>query len=282
MPDYPDYELHRPPGGPIEPPPSNTGKWMVVAVLALVGAGAVWFALSRSPAPQPEAGDATAAAAPEPEMPPLGTTPAPIEVPPLDMSDAFVRELVRQLSSHPTIAAWLATDGLIRNFTVVVSNVADGRTPARQLQAVKPSERFVASERGGQLTIDPGSYRRYDRHVAALASIDPQQAARLYATLKPRIEEAYRDLGFPNTPFDRTLARAFVMLLNTPVVDRPVALEPSGASGYAFADPELETLPGAQRQMLRMGPDNVRKANASLRALALALGIPSAQLPPLR
>jgi hypothetical protein len=255
MPDFDDYELHPTPGGAPEPPSSssNAVKWIVLAILVIAAVCVVWFAMSRRSTPAPPATEtAIPPAAAEPQIPPLGTTPEAVEVPALDVSDGFVREAVRRLSSQPTIAAWLATDGLIRNFTVVVSTIADGKTPARQLRAVKPDAAFLVADRGGQLTIDPRSYARYDRYVDALASIDPAGAARLYATLKPRIEEAYRDLGFPNTPFDRTLTRAIVILLKTPTIDRPIAVKAAGATAFAFADPTLETLPGAQRQLLRM------------------------------
>ena len=53
--------------------------------------------------------------------------------------------------------------------------------------------RFFA--RGQELHISPRSYERYDYLADAAASIDPAGAARVYSTLKPRIEEAYRDLG---------------------------------------------------------------------------------------
>jgi release factor glutamine methyltransferase len=118
-----------------------------------------------------------------------------------------------------------------------------------------------------------------DRLAAAAASIDPAGAARLYATLKPRLEEAYRDLGYPQTPFDRTVERAIVLLLETPIVEDPVRVEPHGAAGYAFAAPELEGLTGAQKQLLRTGADNVRVIQSSLRAIAIALGIPASRLP---
>jgi hypothetical protein len=46
--------------------------------------------------------------------------------------------LVGKLSSHPAVAAWLTTNGLIRNGTLVVHNIADGQTPAKQLKPLKP------------------------------------------------------------------------------------------------------------------------------------------------
>ena len=65
--------------------------------------------------------------------------------------------------------------------------------------------------------------------------MDPAGAARLYATLKPRIEDAQRDLGSADT-FDHTLERAIVALLNTPVLDGSEALKPKGR-GSATATP---------------------------------------------
>ena len=211
---------------------------------------------------------------------PLGGDAAPIVLPPLDQSDPLVRELVKTISSHPRLAAWLATDGLIRNFTVVVANVAEGKTPAAHLRVLRPSSSFQVVERGGDLYVDPRSYERYDGLAAAVASIEPAGAARLYGTLKPRIEEAYRDLGFPETSFDRTLERVIVLLLETPVLDAAVRMrvEPRGI-GYAFADRDLEALRAAQKQLLRMGPRNVRIIQSSLREIALALGIPAERLP---
>ena len=49
--------------------------------------------------------------------------------------------------------------------------------------------------------------------------------ARLYATLKPRIQDAYRELGETSPDFDRTFERAIRELLKTPVVDATIALE---------------------------------------------------------
>jgi hypothetical protein len=42
---------------------------------------------------------------------------------------------------------------------------------------------------------------------------------------------------------------------------------------------ELETLTGSQKQLLRAGAANVRTIQASLRAMAVALGIPAERLP---
>ena len=123
---------------------------------------------------------------------------------------------------------------------------------------------------GGAVTIDRASYRRYDRYAQAVAAIDANGAARVYQTLKPRIDEADRNFGGAGN-FDTELERAISELLKVPVIDGDVALQPSGTGiGYVFADAKLEGLSAAQKQLLRMGPENVRTIQAKLREIANA------------
>ena len=194
-----------------------------------------------------------------------------IVVPPLDQTDALVRELLARLSAHPRVAAWLASDGLVRNFTVAVANVAEGRTPADHLKRISPQGKFAVVADGAAWRLDVQSYRRYDSHADAIASIDARGAARLYATLKPRIEEAYAELGKPHGTFDRALQRAIAHLLETPVVEGGVRLERVPA-GYAYTNASLESLSSAQKQLLRMGPRNMKIVQAKLREIGLAAG----------
>jgi len=194
------------------------------------------------------------------------------------MSDAIIRELVGKLSAHPRVAAWLATDGLVRNFTVVVVNIAEGRTPAPQLRRLRPTGAFRVSQRGSDTVIDPRSYDRYTTLAEASASLDPAGSARLYTALKPLIDQAYAELGYPDIPFDRMLERAVIRLLDTPVVEDPIRVKPEGI-GWVYADARLEDLTGAQRQLLRMGARNQQVVQESLRNIALALGIPAQRLP---
>ena len=209
--------------------------------------------------------------------PPLGGKGDPITLPPLDQSDTLVRTLVQALTESPAVMSWLPTNGLIRNFTVVVSNIAEGPTPAKHVKVLRPAAPFRIISRDGSTFVDPRSYDRYTTIADAIASVSPAGAAKLYATLKPRIEDAQRDLGSADS-FDRTLERAIVVLLGTPAIDGSERLKPKGI-GYGFVDPRLESLTPAQKQLLRMGPRNVRVIKTKLREIAVALGIPPAHLP---
>ena len=273
-----DLDLHRTAGEPPldEPPARRAGSvWMAVVLLVAAAAAAyLAFGWRQRPAPAQQAAPAPAASS---ASPPLGGTGAPITLPPLDASDTLVRTLVQALTESPAVMAWLPTTGLIRNFTVVVANIAEGPTPAKQLKMLKPPAALRIVPRDGGTTIDPRSFDRYTTIADATASIDAAGAAKLYGTLKPRIADAQRDLGSAE-PFDRTLERAIVALLNTPAIDGSERLKPKGI-GYGYADDRLETLTPAQKQLLRMGPRNVRVIKTKLRDIAIALGIPPSHLP---
>jgi hypothetical protein len=274
MPDVSDYELFKT-TDPHAPSRRSVAVWIAVAVI-LAAALVTLFMLvwHRKSTPTPAA--VHTEAPPRPPRP-LGGDAEAIALPPLNETDALVRELVQKVSSHPRLAAWLATEDLIRDFTIGVANVAQGQSATRQLTVLRPSSSFQVIQRGNDLAIDPRSYKRYDGIAAAAQSIDAAGIARVYATLKPRIEEAARELG--DASFDRTLEKAIVQLLNTPIPDDPILVQTKGI-GYSFVDPKLEALTNGQKHLLRTGPQNARAIKESLRKIALALGIPEERLPP--
>ena len=261
--------------------PPNRPSWpiIVIGLLAVAAGFAIYLVFGRQTTAPVNEQPAAAAAAPERPPSPLGGPADAVTVPPLDDSDPLVRQLVGRLSSHPSVAAWLATDGLIRNFTVVVANISEGRSPSTHLRSVKPTGSFSVGTRGGAQFVEPRSYQRYDALADAVASIDAAGSARLYATLKPRIEEAAGELGYAPGSFDRMLEKAIATLLSTPDGASGVAMHPRGAVGYAYADEGLESLGGAQKHLLRMGPRNERLIKDTLREIAAALGIPAERLP---
>jgi hypothetical protein len=281
MNEEPDLDLYRPEvetaASGESPTPRPVGLWIAIALFVVVCAIAAYLVFYWRPASAPQSAAAPKSTAVTEPLPPLGGEPDRIALPPLDASDTLVRTLVQRISESPAVMAWLPTAGLVRNFTVVVTNIAEGATPAKLLKVLKPSGSFRVVQRGGGTFVDPRSYDRYNSIADAVTSIDPTAAAKLYATLKPLIEQAHRDLGGQNESFDRTLQRSIAALLDTPIPDAPPQLRPKGI-GYAYADDRLENLTAAQRQLLRMGPRNARIVQRQLRQIALALGVPASRI----
>lgn len=234
---------------------------LVIAAVAVIAAGGgVYYWLTR-PAADP---GTTTTEATVPAARPAAPAEPPIEVPPLADSDPVVRKLIAALSAHPLIARWLTTNGLIRNMAVVVENIAYGALPSTHLRPLRPAGPFRVLDRGGQIVADPRNYARFDGIADAVASVDAAGAATLYRGLRPRLQEAYAELG-REEPFDDALRKAITLLLEVPVPAGNVRLEPESAVEYRYADPALQRLSPAQKQLLRMGPRNVPLIQGKLR-----------------
>jgi hypothetical protein len=279
--DYPIGPERSSPAPPAPPRKDRWRAWLVLGFCMAVTAVLAAFFLMR---PSSDRGATASASKVEgadqkapPATGPLGPTVEPRELPPLDLSDPLVRELLSGLSSRPELAAWLATDGLIRNVVASVDAVANGTTPSTQLRRLAPGRPFSVEARGEDFVIDARSYERYDGIADTVASLDADGLARAYSTLRPRLQEAYRELGYPDGNFDDAVQRAIARLLNTPMPEREVSVQPAPVL-YQFTDQRLERLTPAQKQLLRMGPRNVRLIQAKLRDIAHALGIPAERL----
>jgi hypothetical protein len=96
--------------------------------------------------------------------------------------------------------------------------------------------------------------------------------------MRPRLDEAYRELGYPDGRFDAAVERALARLLSTPSIEGDAEVTPSPVL-YKYADDRVERLTPAQKQLLRMGPRNAKLVQDKLREVAVALGIPNASLP---
>lgn len=239
---------------------------IIAVVLVLVLGGAGWWMFRPAPTgnASPQAVNATEAPIDKPASP-------PIDLPPRDQMDGFLRPLLAALSARPELARWLATDDLIGQLAAAINQAAAGGSPARDFKVVAPTTPFVTSGRGSTRAIDPASYKRYDGLVQTVTSIDASNVARIYKTIRPRLNEAYRGMGHPNGDVDQAVQQAIEVLLETPAVKDPVAIVEGGAFGWVYANDDLEGLEPTQKQLLRMGPAHADALKVWLRALQNAL-----------
>lgn len=233
-----------------------------VIILAVI-VGAWW--MSRTPATPPQRAKAVTST-----EAPITTTPPP-ELPALDQMDPMMRSLLGALSKHPELAKWLATDSLIKQLAMAIDAAAQGRSPARNFKVVAPASAFTLARRNNRRTIEPASYKRYNALVDAVTSMDAAGVAKAYKTIKPRLNEAYRNNGHRDGDVDQAIHAALNKLLDTPVVKDPVALTEGPGARWEFNDPHIEALDASQKQLIRMGPDHVSALLVWLRAVDAAL-----------
>ena len=256
----------------------RTATLSAAGALVLIVGAALYLGFGPDGASEPP----PQAAVPPAERPPPAPAPEPPEEPepepiPLDASDELVRELLPTLTEHPRLATWLVTDDLVRRFVVAVDNVADGSNPARHVPFMRPRSRIRTRTDGAGQRLDPASYGRYDELTRILGALDVAGAAEIYRRLEPLLNEAYGELGYPDTPFSVALRRAMVRVLEAPAIAPDPVVVPV-ASFFAYEDELLEELPPVEKQLLLLGPDNLLAVQAAVRELANAIGIPD--LPP--
>lgn len=273
MSDETDLDLYRASGSELDPapPPDPPSPWPVIAGVLLIAAVALaffWVRPQRADAPPP-ASAAAPASAPA-ATPPASEREVRTTLPPLDETDPAVREIVGALSAHPLVAAWLGGDQLLRGATQILVSISEGQALPPSVRRFAPSGVFAVRVAGGRAVIDPACYRRYDAVAAAVSSVDAAAAGRVYRTLRPRLDEAFKELGMAGS-IDDLVSRAAGQVLAVPVTDGDVAVVPEGIV-YAYADPRLEALPPVSKLLLRMGPDNLRTIQGKARALLAETG----------
>jgi hypothetical protein len=110
------------------------------------------------------------------------------------------------------------------------------------------------------------SYERYDDVTDAVTALDADVVVNTFHTLRPLYEQAFEQLGLDPEDFDNAVIRTLDLILATPEVTEPIALKPKSVV-YLYADPALESLPALQKQLLRTGPDNLRRIKQQARML---------------
>ncbi|MTJ02107.1 DUF3014 domain-containing protein [Idiomarina piscisalsi] len=203
------------------------------------------------PAKQPEE-------APEPEQ---------IALPELNNSTPTV---LQELDSSDINIRPLKSSQLIRDAVVLADNISNGSIVRDRTIVQRPDGRFSVIKVDGELYIDESSYRRYDALVDWFISLDAYALADNYELFKPLVQEAYAEIGYPDSDFDNTLMEAIDVLLSTPVPEGLVEVKADSVM-YTYADDAYEALPAAQKQLLRMGPDNIERIKQKLREIQKAL-----------
>ncbi|MDX3774468.1 DUF3014 domain-containing protein [Chromatiaceae bacterium AAb-1] len=214
---------------------------------------------------------------PEPELPPQEPEPEPepevIEqpepepvkpLPGLDQSDTDVREHLLALNWRAGLASLFVTEDILRNVVVQVDNIAEGQLISGHNVLTPLEQEFQVTEQQQVYVADEQNFRRYTPYIQLLESVPAARVLALYQRYEPLLQQAYEELGYPDSSFKSRLLQAIETLLDTPDISYPVLLERPSVM-YTYADPELEALPAAQKQMLRLGAENQKRLKVLLR-----------------
>ncbi|MAF74971.1 MAG: DUF3014 domain-containing protein [Pseudomonadota bacterium] len=274
---------------------SNTARWVVaVIIVAIIIGGVSWWMLSGSnnneakqtqsmdlpkqpeeapavepkkpePQPQPEP-DPEPAATPEPTTEVVEEPEPAITLPDLNESTPTV---LQELDNSGIEIQPLKSSQLIKDAVVIIDNLRNGMLVTDRTVVQRPDGRFSVIEVEGDLYIDEQSYQRYDPIVDWFTSLDANALVDNYELFKPLLQEAYGEIGYPDSEFKNAIIEAINVLLETPVPESLVQVDDDSVM-YTYHDSSLEALPPAQKQLLRMGPNNIERIKAKLREVKAA------------
>lgn len=190
----------------------------------------------------------------------------PEQPPELNDSDDDLLTQLQGLTSLKGIVAWSDAADLARRFVVLIYNLAEGEVAHKSLPLNNPDSTFSANGQGASLRIAAASYQRYDAYAEAFASMDSERAVAIYRFFWPALNSAFAELGEPKKSLHNEAMKALDHLLATPDIGDEIKLV-QPAVYYRYADPELERLSAAQKQMLRLGAKNRALIKAKLQEI---------------
>ena len=261
-------------------------KWLIALLLAGAAAATAWFLWERTePQPvAPMAVEQTRVEEAEPAEPlhpvePLEVIPGEgelVELPPLEESDSYFALALLDVFG-PELESLLADEALIDKTVATVDNLTRGRIAEKVRPLGRPSGNFIVTRAGdnGPIYLSPDNYDRYKPLVDMATNADMDEVVAAYRRFYPLLQEAFSQLGYPDSYFNDRVVAVIDHLLTTPQPEGPIRLVRPHVL-YEFSDPALEALSSGQKLLLRMGPDQA----ASIRTVLEDFRARIAQPPP--
>lgn len=247
----------------------KTTRWLLGIVLMAAAATAIylWLQVQRPPPQSFEPLRPTSQAPKEPAI----RYPIPEEaqaqaVPPLDDSDASVRDALAGVIGRKALKDLFYPERIVRHIVVTVDNLPR-KTAAVRLFPVKPAAGTFRTTKSGQgLVISAQNAARYTPYVRIAEAVDSRKLVDTYMHYYPLFQRAYRELGYPDGYFNDRLVAVIDHLLAAPEVEGPIAVVQPHVM-YRFADPALETASAGHKIMIRMGRGNAMKVKNKLQEI---------------
>jgi hypothetical protein len=255
-------------------------SWGIIAVIiVIVIAALVWLYVSSTqqekmadialtpvvkaeitaePIPETESVEPEVAAVVEPE--PFVETIPEIILPSLDESDVWVQEKLPNYTWRKELLKLVINKDMVRRFVVFTDNFAQGNLAYAHSPLVKPNTKFLANEINNGTTTDwkwnESATQRFTLYVDLLRSFDSETLVQWYFEMKPLIDQAYAELGYPEDNFTDVLHDAITKVLDMEIPKESLDLVRPSVM-FRYKSEEVEALDDADKLLLRLGKENL-------------------------
>jgi hypothetical protein len=193
-----------------------------------------------------------------------------VPLPPLSSSDAEVATAIGESFGQQVVSQYLNSDDIIRKLVVTIDNLARPTLPLdKRVVAATPGIFVVAGPEDARY-LSEENYARYTPFLTVLSTADARTIVAVYRRYYPLMQEAYLELGYPETNFEARVIEVIDHLLATPNSAAPIdLLQPKVL--YEYRDPLLENRSSGQKILTRIGPDHANAVKAKLREIRALL-----------
>ena len=187
--------------------------------------------------------------------------PAVEPLPELNESDSWVQKKLADLTWRKELLKLMVNDDMIRRFVVFTDNFSQGILAYEHSPFITPKTSFTAItdnslEGKPQLLWDENSYKRFSIYVDLIRTFDSETLVQWYISLKPLIDEAYEELGYPDEDFTPVLRDAIVKVLDMELPKEAIELNRPSVM-YRYKSESLESLDDTEKLLLRIGKQNL-------------------------
>jgi len=260
---------------------SKPSSWLLISIIiAVIVATSIWFYLDDTPEPEPIVPQVVVKEStkevitepvvlqepivelieePEPIVEVIKVNPLPL----LDESDSWLKEKLPSLTWRKELLKLVIDDDMIRRFVVFTDNFSQGILAYKYSPLVSPNSSFSAietqifdDENQQQWLWDRQSEKRFSLYIDLLKSVDNDSLISWYHEIKPLIDQAYAELGYPDDDFTDVLQSAITRILDAELPKSELKIIRSSVM-YKYQDPEIEALDDVDKLLLRLGKENL-------------------------
>lgn len=241
-------------------------------LLAVLFAGAGWYALTKNPNSVHEATIEHAPPAPPPkavQLPDSTTAehdsifqletdaePEAVVEPllPLNESDPQFDQSLTEVLGSDVVKQYLVKGDAISRMVTMFDSLTARQVPPLINPIKSVNGKMIVESEGDELILSPDNYARYDGYVQELQKTDSADLLNMYQRYQPLFQQAWIDNGGEGS-FTQRMVEVIDELLATADVPQPVYVTKPEAV-YVFEDPALEAMPAGQKILVRMGSAN--------------------------
>lgn len=254
--------------------------------LALVVAALIWgFEQAPTPqAPEPTAATNAEVNAPQPApslveqvaepSPDKAIAPEPMVTKEpamtVDALNALLTETASGWGIEPLGTTFVQQANAIERGMAMIDNVRQGEVPYKLLPVARPKQAFSVVADGSAVTMNPESFARYHGLVRTLEGVDIEAVVTFYRQHESTFAAAWAALGYSNVTLEQAILASLESILLTPDVPLDARLVRKEAN-WLYEDKSIEALPALQKQLLRMGPENMQAVQNVARELRGAI-----------